>query len=103
MRVSLSLVITKSRMEMAGAVVAAKPLRAKPFAGVCAARREAQACASLPGRGLGAWAGGVLTGSWHGPRARHPGRSEAERKFAHRVDVLAPDTGLGRDLTAMLE
>jgi hypothetical protein len=36
-------------------------------------------------------------------RARHPGKDEAERRFPHKIDVPVPDTGLGRDLTAMRE
>jgi hypothetical protein len=36
-------------------------------------------------------------------RARHPMKDEAERRFPHKVDIPVPDTGLGRDLMAMLE
>jgi hypothetical protein len=36
-------------------------------------------------------------------KARHPFKDEAERRFPHKVDVPVPPTGLGRDLTAMLE
>jgi hypothetical protein len=36
-------------------------------------------------------------------KARHPFKDEAERRFLHKVDIPVPDTGLGRDLTAMLD
>jgi hypothetical protein len=36
-------------------------------------------------------------------KARHPFKDEAERRFPHKIDVPVPPTGLGRDLTAMLE
>jgi hypothetical protein len=36
-------------------------------------------------------------------KARHPFKDEAERRFPHKIDISVPDTGLGRELTAMLE
>jgi hypothetical protein len=30
-------------------------------------------------------------------------KDKAERRFAHKIGIPVPDTGLGRDLTAMLE
>jgi hypothetical protein len=36
-------------------------------------------------------------------RARHPSKDEAERRFPHKIDIPIPATGLGRNLTAMLE
>jgi hypothetical protein len=36
-------------------------------------------------------------------KARHPFKDAAERRFPHKVDIPVPETGLGRDLTAMLE
>jgi hypothetical protein len=30
-------------------------------------------------------------------------KDEVERRFPHKVDIPVPETGLGRDLTAMLE
>lgn len=36
-------------------------------------------------------------------RARHPFTDEYEREFPYKIDIPVPPTGLGRDLTEMLE